>query len=84
MFSQCTSLARLDLRFNQIRPDGSKSFAGVLAQCPALDHLDLSGNRFGDAGAKRLTESWSGPEGRLFLDSVESGEDLDGVDSVES
>ena len=32
-----------------------ESFAGVLAQCPALAHLDLSENyNFGAAGAERL------------------------------
>ena len=61
----------------------AKSFAGVLAQCPVLAHLDLSGNRFGDAGAKRLTESCGGPEGGLFLASAES-EELDDVDSAKS
>jgi Ran GTPase-activating protein (RanGAP) involved in mRNA processing and transport len=33
----------------------AERFAGVLAQCPALAHLDLSGNsEFGAAGAERL------------------------------
>jgi hypothetical protein len=39
----------------------------VLGQCTALTHLDLSRNRIGDAGAQRLKEWWSGPEGRLYL-----------------
>jgi Ran GTPase-activating protein (RanGAP) involved in mRNA processing and transport len=33
----------------------AERLAGVLAQCPALAHLDLSGNSdFGPAGAERL------------------------------
>jgi Ran GTPase-activating protein (RanGAP) involved in mRNA processing and transport len=33
----------------------TERLAGVLAQCPALAHLDLSGNYgFGAAGAERL------------------------------
>ena len=34
--------------------------AGVLSQCPALAHLDLSGNRFGGAGS----ESFAGVLGQ--------------------
>ncbi len=33
---------------------GVESFAGALAQCPALAHLDLSSNGFGDAGTEIL------------------------------
>jgi hypothetical protein len=32
----------------------TESFAGVLAQCPALAHLDLFANGIGDSGAERL------------------------------
>ncbi len=40
---------------NDIDDAGAESLAGVLAQCPALAHLDLSGNyHFGAAGAERL------------------------------
>jgi hypothetical protein len=44
----------------------------VLAQCPALAHLDLRYNELGDAGTLRLTKSWSGPKCGLFLDESDS------------
>ena len=31
-----------------------ESFAGVLPQCPALDHFSLDGNQIGDPGAESL------------------------------
>ena len=34
--------------------EGQRSFAGVLAQCPALAHLDFAGNRLGAVGAESL------------------------------
>ena len=34
---------------------GAEFLAGVLAQCTALTHLDLSGNEIGPAGAERLS-----------------------------
>jgi hypothetical protein len=55
MMGQCTSLAHLDLNFNQIEKDGAESLAGVLAQCPAMAHLILSSfNQIGDAGPEAL------------------------------
>jgi hypothetical protein len=43
-------LLRCDMKGQDV-----ERFAGVLAQCPALAHLDLSGNSdFGAAGAERL------------------------------
>jgi Ran GTPase-activating protein (RanGAP) involved in mRNA processing and transport len=32
----------------------AERLAGVMAQCPALAHLDLYGNDIGDAGAESL------------------------------
>ena len=38
-----------------MKEQDAERLAGVLAQCPALAHLDLSVNRsFGAAGAERL------------------------------
>jgi Ran GTPase-activating protein (RanGAP) involved in mRNA processing and transport len=38
-----------------MKEQDAESLAGVLAQCPGLAHLDLSGNyHFGAAGAERL------------------------------
>ena len=49
----------------------------MLTQCTALDHLNIDYNGIGGAGAQRLTESWSGSEGELFLDSEESEKESD-------
>jgi hypothetical protein len=35
---------------------GAESLAGVLGQCAALAHLDISFNQIGDAGAESLAE----------------------------
>ena len=69
MLGQCPALAHLNLRNNWIGEDGVGKLAEVLPRCPALAYLNLEYNGIGDAGAKRLIESWSGPEGGLFLDS---------------
>jgi Ran GTPase-activating protein (RanGAP) involved in mRNA processing and transport len=71
VLGQCGSLAHLNLSDNQIRPAGAESLAKVLALCPALTHLDLNNNPIGD-GAQRLTESWSGPEGGLMIDTAKT------------
>ncbi len=43
------------LELSKCKGQDAESFAGVLAQCPALVHLDLRGNYdFGAAGAERL------------------------------
>jgi Ran GTPase-activating protein (RanGAP) involved in mRNA processing and transport len=39
---------------NQIGNAGAESLAGVLAQCAALAHLNLSGNQIGAQGTERL------------------------------
>ena len=66
-----------------IRAFGALCLAGVLGQCTALAHLNLNYNLIGEAGAKRLTASWSRPEGGLtvytvdwlWLDSEDSDEE---------
>jgi hypothetical protein len=75
VLGQCAALAHLNLEGNKIGDAGAELLAGVLGQCTALTHLNLSFNGISDAGAERLTESWSGPEGGLFLDSEGSEED---------
>jgi Ran GTPase-activating protein (RanGAP) involved in mRNA processing and transport len=57
---QCTSLAYLCLYDNQIGDAEAQSFAGVLAQCPELDHLDLRKNDIKADAGKRLRASWRG------------------------
>jgi hypothetical protein len=57
---QCPALAHLDLSYNDIEAGGAERLAGVLGQCAGF-------NGISDAGAERLTESWSGPEGGLFI-----------------
>jgi hypothetical protein len=86
VLEQCAALTHLNLGGNWIGDKGAGRLAKVLPQCTALAHLNLSGNRIGmpnrisEAGAKRLTESWCGPEGGLkvddsgLLDSEESEE----------
>jgi hypothetical protein len=44
----------LELPECQMKGQDAERFAGVLAHCPALAHLDLSENNFGAAGAQRL------------------------------
>jgi hypothetical protein len=48
-------ITTLELKKCEMRGQDAERFAGVLAQCPALAHLDLSGNiDFGAAGAESL------------------------------
>ena len=58
MLAQCRALADLDLggMGNKIGAAGAESLAGVLAQCPALTHLNLRGNGIGADGAEGLEE----------------------------
>jgi hypothetical protein len=39
----------------------------VLAQCPALAHLDIRGNKIGTVGRGRLGASWLGQASGLLL-----------------
>jgi hypothetical protein len=58
----------------------------VLGQCPALDHLNLSGNQIGAVGEGSLRASWRGQASALILDEAEQYEvdddddDEDGLD----
>ena len=54
VLAQCRALVHLNLRENDIGPDGAESLAGVLGQCTALAHLDLRYNQIGDSGAESL------------------------------
>ena len=48
-------ISTLELPLCGMKGQDAESLAGVLAQCPALAHLDLSGNHnFGSAGAEGL------------------------------
>ncbi len=67
VLGQCAALAHLNLEGNKIGYTGEERLAGVPGQCTALAHFNLSFNGISDAGAERLTESWSGPEGGLFI-----------------
>jgi hypothetical protein len=50
-------ITTLELPCCDIKGQDAEKLAGVLAQCPALAHLDLSHNyNFGAAGAERLAE----------------------------
>ena len=65
----CTGrdLIDLNLSFNQIGLAGAEGLAGVLAQCPALAHLNFCGNWIGTVGEGRLRASWSGQASDLVL-----------------
>ena len=52
--AQCR-ISTLELPRCEMKGQDAERFAGVLAQCPALAHLDLSGKSgFGAAGAETL------------------------------
>ncbi len=53
VLGQCTTLARLNFRGNDIGDAGAKSLVELLTQCTALAHLDLYSNKIGTAGAYR-------------------------------
>jgi hypothetical protein len=52
-------ITTLELPKCGMKGQDAERLAGVLAQCPALAHLDLSGNSdFGAGGARGLQECW--------------------------
>ncbi len=53
--------------FNRIGDAGAERLAGVLPRCPALAHLDLSGNGIGTAGEGTLRASWRGQASGLVF-----------------
>ena len=55
----------LSLPDNEIGDAGAESFAGVLAQCPALAHLYVRG--YGTVGKGRSRASWRGQASGLVL-----------------
>jgi Ran GTPase-activating protein (RanGAP) involved in mRNA processing and transport len=72
MMGQCTSLAHLDLNFNQIGNAGAETLAGVPGQCPTLVYLDLrSNNGIGSETTSRLRTECRGTLSSLLL--VEDG-----------
>ena len=82
MLAQCTVLTHLNLRANDIGPDGADSFAGVLGQCTTLTHLNLRFNQIGETGA----ESFAGVLGqcavRTHLDLSGNQIETAGTESV--
>ena len=54
VLGQCSSLAVLILRGNDIGAEGAGRLAGVLGQCSSLAHLDLRLNRIGSRDILRL------------------------------
>ena len=54
VLGQCSSLATLDLGYNNIGAEGAGSLAGVLGQCSSLATLDLAQNDIGTEGARSL------------------------------
>jgi Ran GTPase-activating protein (RanGAP) involved in mRNA processing and transport len=57
VLGQCSSLATLDLGYNNIGAEGAGSLAGVLGQCSSLATLDLEGNDIGDEGIAMIRMS---------------------------
>jgi hypothetical protein len=52
-------ITTLALPYCEMKGQDAERLAGVLAQCPALAHLDLSGNYgFGPGGQRVLQECW--------------------------
>jgi Leucine-rich repeat (LRR) protein len=49
-------ITTLELPFCEMKGQDAEKLAGVLAQCPALVHLDVSRNRIGVGGTERLAE----------------------------
>jgi hypothetical protein len=54
MHEQLLPASPPSLREREIGPAGTEGFAGVLAQCPALAHLDLCCNEISPAGTDSL------------------------------
>lgn len=68
---QCTILAELDLRDNDIGALGGFILARVLPQCRALTKLRLSGNAIGDVVQQEIRRAWNSdprPESGLQLE----------------
>ena len=63
VLGQCSSLAELNLRDNDIRDEGAGRLAVVLGQCSSLAELDLSYNGIGDDGIAMLRACWPGKSG---------------------
>jgi Ran GTPase-activating protein (RanGAP) involved in mRNA processing and transport len=60
--------AHLDLSGNSnFGATGAESLAGVLGQCAALAHLNLSGNQIGAVAGGRLRALWRGQASDLVL-----------------
>ena len=57
VLGQCSSLATLNLRYNNIGDEGAGRLAGVLGQCSSLATLDLGGNDIGDEGIAMIRMS---------------------------
>ena len=75
MLAQCTALAEINLEYNQIGPAGAESLAGVLTQCTALAHLEISRtitwalSGKGDfEGRGAVRGSWRGQASGLILE----------------
>ncbi len=72
-----SAVAHLNLSFNIIGDSGAERFAGVLAQCPALVHLDLENNDIGTIRAERLRASWRGQASGHLLDGEDDEDEED-------
>ncbi len=62
-------LAHLNVGCNHIVDAGTESFAGVLAQCTALTHLDIRWNDVGSVVGGRLRASWRGQVSGLLMET---------------
>ena len=62
MIGQCSSLAVLDLAWNDIGFRGTRSLARVLGRCHSLAELYLDRNRIGAEGARSLALEVAGAE----------------------
>ena len=68
-------ISTLELPTCDMKVEYVERLAGVLAQCPALSHLDLNGNsRFGTAGAERLAGVLTQCQALAHLDLSECSE----------
>ena len=66
----CATPEEVDRANHNIGSQGVKTIPGVLGKYASLPHINLWHNGIGNAGLWRLTESWSGQEGGLFLNST--------------
>ena len=60
---RCSSLAVLDLGYNNIGTAGAERLAGVLGQCSLLAELDLEWNGIDSDGIAMLRACWPGDSG---------------------